>query len=64
MPDEKPNSEADLGELNDKLAAGIETCRSVIANYRSFLSGSGDGRPDVEGNAAQEDRIEVPPTEE
>ena len=37
MGGEKLHSEADLGELSEELKGGIETCRSVIANYRSLL---------------------------
>jgi hypothetical protein len=29
---------ADLEELNERLQSGIETCRSVVANYRSLLA--------------------------
>ena len=28
----------DLADLNERLLSGIETCRSVIANYRALLS--------------------------
>ena len=38
MPGEKLPSQPDLGELSDQLQDGIETCRSVIANYRSLLT--------------------------
>jgi hypothetical protein len=30
--------EGDLDELHDRLANGLESCRSVIANYKSLLT--------------------------
>jgi len=29
----------DVGELNSSLNEGLETCRSVVANYRNLLRG-------------------------
>lgn len=37
MSGEKLPPESDLNELSEQLQGGIETCRSVIANYRSLL---------------------------
>ena len=31
--------ESDVGEVNSQLSEGLQTCRSVIANYRTLLSG-------------------------
>ena len=38
MPDEKLSAEGGLSELAESLTEGIESCRSVIANYKSLLS--------------------------
>jgi len=38
MPDEKP-SQTGVTDLTESLTEGIESCRSVIANYKSLLSG-------------------------
>jgi hypothetical protein len=38
MGGESLDSEPGLSELHERLEAGIETCRSVIANYRSLLT--------------------------
>ena len=32
-------SETQLDDINETLTAGIETCRSVVANYKSLLAG-------------------------
>lgn len=45
MSDEPlPPEEADLNEVNSQLDQGLQTCRSVVANYRSLLSGD-DAHP-------------------
>jgi hypothetical protein len=47
-----PPEEADLEEVNSQLSEGLQTCHSVIANYRTLLSGldarasSNDNQPD------------------
>ena len=41
-----PSSRPDVGDVNERLRDGIETCRSVIANYRSLLT------EDLSGGAA------------
>lgn len=33
----KLKAEVDVDDVNGRLAAGIETCRAVIANYKSLL---------------------------
>jgi hypothetical protein len=35
---EKLKAEVDVNDVNGRLAAGLETCRAVIANYKSLLS--------------------------
>ena len=35
---ENLSTQSDLEELHDRLTDGIESCRSVIANYKSLLS--------------------------
>jgi hypothetical protein len=35
---EKLNAEVDVDDVSGRLAAGLETCRAVIANYQSLLS--------------------------
>ena len=40
MSDEQlPPEEADVEEVNSQLDEGLQTCRSVLANYRTLLSG-------------------------
>ena len=40
MSDEQlPPEEADVTEVNSQLSEGLQTCRSVLANYRTLLSG-------------------------
>jgi hypothetical protein len=47
-----PPEEADVEEVNSQLNEGLQTCRSVLANYRTLLSGvdarvsSNDNEPD------------------
>ena len=38
MSEERLATDAELSDLNQRLKGGIETCRSVIANYRSLLT--------------------------
>lgn len=38
MGDEKVSPEPKLSDIHDRLQSGIETCRSVIDNYRSLLT--------------------------
>jgi hypothetical protein len=47
VPDQTKPSEADVDTLSERLQDGIQSCRSVIANYRSLLT---------------ESPIEAPPT--
>ena len=35
---ELPRDEADLDEVNSKLTDGLQSCRSVVANYKSLLT--------------------------
>ena len=37
MPDDKRPPDADVDQVNSSLNEGIETCRSVVANYRNLL---------------------------
>ena len=62
MSDDKlPPDEADVEQVNSELNEGLQTCRSVVANYRTLLSPAdlgtagndndsepGDGAPDVD----------------
>lgn len=51
MSDEQlPPDEADVEELNSQLSEGLQTCRSVLANYRTLLSGV-----DVRGSSNDND---------
>jgi len=34
-----PPEEADVEEVNSQLNQGLQTCRSVLTNYRTLLSG-------------------------
>jgi hypothetical protein len=34
-----PPEEADMSDVNSQLDEGLRTCRSVVANYRTLLSG-------------------------
>ena len=36
--EELPN-DAEVNEVNSQLQEGIQSCRSVVANYRTLLSG-------------------------
>jgi hypothetical protein len=51
MSGEKPSSEIHTDELNERLNAGIETCRSVVANYRSLLAGGHAAADEEPGNS-------------
>jgi hypothetical protein len=39
VPAEDLPRDPDVGKLNSSLNEGIETCRSVVANYRNLLKG-------------------------
>ena len=44
MSDDKlPPDEADVEQVNSELNEGLQTCRSVVANYRTLLSPAGPG---------------------
>lgn len=49
-----PPEEANVKEVNLQLQDGIESCRSVISNYRTLLSAhedfSNDNEPEQRGN--------------
>lgn len=38
VSNKKPSDQSDLSDLTESLAEGIESCRSVIANYKSLLA--------------------------
>lgn len=46
--------EANVSEVNSQLQDGIQSCRSVVANYRNLLSAneesSNDNEPDQDEN--------------
>jgi hypothetical protein len=48
--EELPPDEANVSQVSSQLQDGIQSCRSVIANYRDLLSGheesSNDNEPD------------------
>jgi len=59
--DKLPPDEADVEQVNSELNEGLQTCRSVVANYRTLLSPgdlgtagndndseAGDSAPDVD----------------
>lgn len=48
MPGQKLPSEPDLNAINEELTAGLTTCRSVIANYKSLLTDDKAESPDAE----------------
>ena len=52
---ELPRDEADLDEVNTRLTDGLQTCRSVVANYKSLLTAN-------DGTAANDDE-NLPVTE-
>jgi len=35
---ELPPDEANVDQVNSELSEGLQTCRSVVANYRTLLS--------------------------
>jgi hypothetical protein len=49
-----PPDEAKVEEVNSQLQDGIQSCRSVVANYRTLLSGheesSNDNEPEGDEN--------------
>lgn len=52
--DELPPEEADVNEVNSQLDEGLESCRSVVSNYRALLSGI-DARASSNDNEPEED---------
>lgn len=46
--DQLPRDEADLDEVNTRLTDGLQSCRSVVANYKSLLTAN-------DGTAANDD---------
>ena len=47
MSDHKlPPDEPDVEQLNSELSESLQTCRSVVANYRTLLSTPDAGAPD------------------
>jgi hypothetical protein len=54
-----PSDEANVQEVNSQLQDGIQSCRSVISNYRNLLSGhdesSNDNEPEQGGNLSEID---------
>jgi hypothetical protein len=58
VPDKKL-SETHIDHVNERLTAGIETCRSVVANYKSLLTGDPataepDAEPEIAGSPIAE----------
>jgi len=51
VPAEKPSPEAELDEIKEGLSSGIETCRFVIANYKSLLT------PDELASPSEESQV-------
>ena len=49
-----PPDEANVNDVNSQLQDGLQSCRSVIANYRSLLAGhedsSNDNHPEQDAN--------------
>lgn len=43
-----PPQEADVKQVNSQLSEGLQTCRSVLANYRTLLT-------EVDGRASSND---------
>ena len=39
MSNEEQPTEVEVNEVNSQLQDGIQSCRSVVANYRTLLSG-------------------------
>ena len=58
-----PPDEANVKELNSQLQDGIQSCRSVISNYRNLLSGndgsSNDDEPEEGANLSGTDEREA-----
>jgi hypothetical protein len=61
VSDEQLPREADVAEVSSKLSEGLETCRSVVMNYRSLLSSSraeiptNDNDPQANSNLSEID---------
>jgi hypothetical protein len=50
VPGDELPSDADVDKVNSSLGEGLEICRSMIANYRTLLSGE-----QTEGNEIESD---------
>jgi hypothetical protein len=48
VPDDKRPPDADVDQVNSSLNEGIETCRSVVANYRNLLGGDATEQGTIE----------------
>ena len=48
-----PHDETDIHEVSTKLADGLQSCRSLIANYKTLLSAN-------DGVAANDDDANLP----
>ena len=53
MSDDQSPRDADVHEINSKLNRGLETCRSVVTNYRTLLSGSHADNPTNDNDPAE-----------
>ena len=38
MPDDEPPQDADVDDVSSSLNESLKTCRSMVADYRAFLS--------------------------
>ena len=43
--------DAELNDVNERLAAGLETCRSIVANYKSLIAGEAAPSDELNGPA-------------
>lgn len=56
MSDHKlPPDEPDVEQLNSELSESLQTCRSVVANYRTLLSTSAAAAPDNDNEPSLDD---------
>jgi hypothetical protein len=59
-----PPEEASVCHVNSQLKEGIQSCRSVIANYRNLLSGhdgsSNDNEPEMSAQLSGSDEGRLP----
>jgi hypothetical protein len=56
VPSDEASREDHLDKVNSKLNEGLETCRSMIENYRTLLSGE---TGDKDGPEDEEDSSET-----